>query len=415
MPAKKSSAGPAGSNGKGGHAVDAIKFLHQQNEDMKAKAHKLGNAFKASSDDAKSLHELIHTWSAQAVLRNHVAYPAFAAAGVDEEKIAEAQIENELVAALLRDLVFRDINDPIFKIVMKAADRAMQRVCQIEENDEKGLFKEAKKAGVDLEELGKTLQSKWQTGRQAEDRKTIPSPRFLRGAGVSTTMEYDSMRVRERERDERGRFVEDDDRRGRRDYDDDDRRYARGRDDDDSRGWYGDRRGHAAAARRGWETRRSERYDDDDRRGYRGRSDYDDERRSYRGRDYDDDRRMSRGHRTGGWYGDPEGHSEAARRGWDDPDHGPSGWYGDSGGHARAAQRGWDNPDHGPSGWYGDSEGHSRAARRGWDNPDHGESGWYGDPEGHSQASRRGWDERRSRHDDDYYTDRRRMRRRSYY
>jgi len=403
MPAKKSSAGPAGTNGKGAHAIDAIKFLHQQNEDMKAKAAKLGNAFKGTSDDAKGLHELIDTWSAQTVLRDRIAYPAFAAAGVDKEKIAEAQIENELVSALLRDLVFRDLEDPIFKAVIKAADRAMQRFCQIEENDDKGLFKEAKKAGVDLEELGKALQSKWQTGRQAEDQKTIPSPRFLRGAGASTTMEYDSMRARERERDERGRFVDEDDRRSRRDYDDDDRRYSRSRsrDDDDDRGWYGDRRGHAAAARRGWETRRGERYDDDDRRSYR--------------RDYDDDRYMSRGRRTGGWFGDPEGHSEAARRGWDDPDHGPSGWYGDSERHSRAAQRGWDNPDHGPSGWYGDSEGHSRAARRGWDNPDHGDSGWYGDPEGHSQASRRGWDERRSsRHDDDYY-DRRRMRRRSDY
>jgi hypothetical protein len=45
-------------------------------------------------------------------------------------------------------------------------------------------------------------------------------------------------------------------------------------------------------------------------------------------------------------------------------------------------------------GWFGDPEGHSEASRRGWDDPDHGRSGWYGDPEGHSEASRRGWDER---------------------
>jgi hypothetical protein len=411
MPAKKSSAGSAGTNGKGGHPTDAIKFLHQHNDDIKSKAAKLGSGFEASAENAKALRDLIEKWSVQSSLKNRVVYPAFADAGVSEESIAEAQIENDLVAALLRDLVFRDINDPMFKAVVKATNRAVQRLCQVEEDDTKGLFKEAKKVGVDLERLGTMLQ---QTHQRAEDEVTIPSPRHLRGVGTSASMENNPMRVRERERDERGRFVEDDDRRGRRSYDDVDRSSMRGRDDDDdARGWYGDRRAHAMAARRGWETRRGEPHDDDDRRGYRGRSDYDDDRRMSRGRDYDDDRRMSRGRGTGGWFGDQEGHSEASRRGWDNPDHGPSGWYGDSERHARASRRGWDSPDHGPSGWYGDSEGHSRAARRGWDNPDHGESGWYGDSEGHSEASRRGWDDRRSRHEDDY--DHRRMRRRSDY
>jgi hypothetical protein len=70
-------------------------------------------------------------------------------------------------------------------------------------------------------------------------------------------------------------------------------------DNDDRRGgrghggWYGDPEGHSEASRRGWE----------EREGSRSRSRYDD----------DDDRRGSRGH--GGWYGDPEGHSQAARRG----------------------------------------------------------------------------------------------------
>jgi len=117
-----------------------------------------------------------------------------------------------------------------------------------------------------------------------------------------------------RDRDERGRFASEDD---------DDRRYrARSRDDDDddrgSRsdgrgqgGWFGDSRGHAEAARRGWEERdsggaRSRGRDDDDRGG-----------RSRGGRDDDGDR-GSRGRSQGGWFGDSEGHSQAARRGWED-------------------------------------------------------------------------------------------------
>lgn len=120
-------------------------------------------------------------------------------------------------------------------------------------------------------------------------------------------------------------------------------------------GWYGDAEGHSEAARRGWEGgQRSQRRDegeddrgrrrdddngryesrrgreDDDRRSYsRGREDeddrrysrgrYEDDNRQYsRSREDDDDRRSSsRGRGHGGWSGDPEGHSEASRRGWE--------------------------------------------------------------------------------------------------
>ena len=104
--------------------------------------------------------------------------------------------------------------------------------------------------------------------------------------GSSSTME--------RERDERGRFVSDDD---------DDRDYrrrssSRSRYDDDDR-----RHSMAARDEEGRFTMSRSRYDQDDDRHF-SRSRYDDE----------DDNRRSRGH--GGWVGDPEGHSEASRRGW---------------------------------------------------------------------------------------------------
>ncbi len=101
-------------------------------------------------------------------------------------------------------------------------------------------------------------------------------------------------------------------------------------------GWYGDPEGHSQASRRGWEEgHRSQRRDEDYSRRGEGRygrgSDYDDEDRrggyggryeSRRGggRDGDDERYERSGRSRGGhgdWSGDPEGHSEAARRGWE--------------------------------------------------------------------------------------------------
>src|ERR1051326_569643 len=114
-------------------------------------------------------------------------------------------------------------------------------------------------------------------------------------------------------------------------------RNSRGRNRSTGRGWYGDERGHAEAAREGWQQRRGGRsrdYDDDDSqrssrsRGRRGN--YDEDEDNYqsssrsRGGEYEEDddddygsssrggRRNSSSGEGRGWYGDEEGHSEAA-------------------------------------------------------------------------------------------------------
>jgi hypothetical protein len=237
-----------------------------------------------------------------------------------------------------------------------------------------------------------------------------------------------------RDRDEQGRFLPDEE-----------RDYGRG----GSRGG-----GYRSTPQRD----EAGRFVSDDERRSRGRYEDDDDRyRSRRssGRDYEDDDRRSGGRQggRGGWFGDPEGHSEASHRGWERSEHEGSGWYGDREGHSQASRRGWERSEHEGSGWYGDREGHSEASRRGWeeghrsqrrDDDDgrygrssgryesrgsgggrdrydedddrrssrgyesrgryededergsgRGHGGWSGDPEGHSEAARRGWEHRR--------------------
>lgn len=359
---------PAKGNGAQPQVSDGIEFLKGEHAKIRALVDKLDD-FEANDDATSILRELCRAWTLHARLESDVAFPKLREAGLEESVLDEAQIEADIVALLLSDLIHRESDDPFFEAVARAALRAIPRTIEFEEAEPAGWMAKAKAAEPDVEDLAKALHAEQDKAKdRAEDERGIPQPRHLRGAGPTRTMETRQMPSYYRERDEQGRFVsEDDDRRGR-SYGA--RRYSsRSRDDDDdNRGWYGEPRRHAEAARRGWDERRSSgRYeDDDDRRDMRrsrGYDDYDDDRRRYRGRDDDDydDRRMSRGR------------------------HG---------------------------GWFGDSEGHAQAARRGWDNPDHGRSGWFGDPEGHSEASRRGWDDRRSssRYDDDYDYDRRRRR-----
>jgi hemerythrin superfamily protein len=161
-------------------------------------------------------------------------------------------------------------------------------------------------------------------------------------------------------------------------YDDDDRRYSRRDDDDYDRrgnsggggggrgqgGWFGDSEGHSQASREGWDnrgrgggSRSSSRYDDDDDRrgGNRGGGGGS----SSEGR---------------GWFGDPRGHAEAAREGWE---------HRGRGGSSRSSSRddvddrrssrgggGGGGGGRNQGGWFGDPEGHSEASRRGWRNRD---------------------------------------------
>ena len=285
---------------------------------------------------------ILHT-----LVEEEIFYPACREAASDEEPLDEAQVEHDSAKLLILELLEGRRNDPFRQAKFKVLAEQIRHHVAEEEKPRTGIFAKAQAAGVDTPELGHRIQQRKQQvqGRAGSAlRPTRPSSLQLLAGVARPAEEYGMPRNYGPERDERGRFMSDDDR-------DDRRRYGAER--------YEGRRRYA---------------DDDDDRTYRERD----------------------GGRRGGWFGDPEGHAEAARRGWDNPDHGPSGWYGDSRGHSEASRRGWDNPDHGPSGWYGDSRGHAEASRRGWDNPDHGPSGWYGDPEGHSEASRRGWDERRS-------------------
>lgn len=303
----------------GERASALLKADHQQVE-------KLFAEFDGADDQRKNdiIKQVCQALTLHTLVEEEIFYPACRDAASDEEPLDEAQVEHDSAKLLIVELLDGRRDDPFRQAKFKVLAEQIRHHVAEEEKPRTGIIAKAQAAGIDTPELGQRIQRRKQQlqGRGGMLRPTRPASLERLLAGAARPMEeYGMPRNYGPERDERGRFMSDDDR-------DDRRRYGAERNEG--------RRRYA---------------DDEDDRRYRARSDRD------RGQ--------------GGWFGDPEGHAEAARRGWD-------------------------NPEHGPSGWYGDSRGHSEASRRGWDNPEHGPSGWYGDPEGHSEASRRGWDERRS-------------------
>jgi hemerythrin superfamily protein len=388
--------GSASSSGAGQQdAVQLLKADHRKVEGLFSQYESASNEEMKQSIARQACKELIiHT-----LLEEEIFYPACREDDVEEAIMDEAQVEHDGAKIMINELLSQEPDSEMYDAKFKILSEYIKHHVGEEEKPSDGIFASAQKKGVDMKALGEKLAARKQElmARMKEDDLQPPMPKSLHletlaraGRGGYRSQEDQAMNRQSnyRNRDEYGRFTDDDDdRRGRysarsRD-DDDDRDYGRGRGRSHG-GWYGDSEGHSMAARSRSEGRYGSRrdYDDDDDRGGRG------------------------GGR--GWYGDPEGHSEASREGWEhrgyrargrDDDDDDDRDYGRGGGRGRSQ-----------GGWFGDSRGHAMAARRGWeergggrysdDDDDRGrgrgrsQGGWFGDPEGHSEASRRGWRDR---------------------
>ena len=425
----------------GQSAVAALKQDHRRVEGLFSEFEKATEEKRKQELVAMICAELnIHTR-----LEEEIFYPACREAIDDEDLMDEAQVEHDAAKLLIADLTVASGDDPYLDAKVKLLSEMIKHHVAEEEKRGEGVFAKAEQHQVDNASLAAELaERKQELQRRAARLKPTRAVSF--NLDLSNLMEEDFMaRYSDMDRDDRGRFASgrggsrsryDDDDRGSRDRDDrgrfmSDRGGSRSRyddDDDDDRrgrgrgrgGWFGDSEGHSRAARERWEDdddrggrggSRS-RYDDDDDRDRDDRGRFTSSRGGSRSRYEDDDDDRGRGRGRGGWFGDSEGHSRAARERWEDDD--------DRGGRGRSRSRDDDDDDrggrsHARGGWFGDSEGHSRAARsrrddddddrrgrssrggsrsRGRDDDDDGR-GWFGDSRGHAEAARRGWENRR--------------------
>ncbi len=333
------------------------------------------SAEEAQKDDA--LRALGQELIIQMTVKEQVLYPALQEARVEEAMINEALVSYDLAKFLLRDIFDGPADDHFRDAKVALLAQTVEHHVAKEEQPRQGLL--AKAAGIDDAGVTARMQERRRV-LEAESERGMPAPMpvvtFHRKPGSTRRPgEESTMPQHGPDRDEHGRFISNEEsHRGRGGGGG---RY--GRMEDDDRG-------------RGMQSRGGRSYQEDE--DYRGRG----------GREGGGGRDQSQG----GWFGDPQGHSQASRMGWDErrregSDRGESGWFGDLEGHSDASRRGWDTrrregTDH-DSGWHGDPQGHSDASRRGWETrrregTDH-DSGWHGDPQGHSQASRMGWETRR--------------------
>jgi hypothetical protein len=364
-------------------AIALLKADHRKVEELFSKFE------KATSGKGEIARQICAELIAHTALEEEIFYPACRRAASDEEPLDEAQVEHDSTKVLIADLLDSSDADRFRDAKVSVLAEQIKHHVGEEEAPGRGIFARAQSAGVDTPELATQLQERKQQ-LMGGSQKLAPSrtvsfqlSRLQIGQNKEDTMA--SYRSDDRDRDDRGRFMsDDDDRYGRGRSRDDDRRYrARSdRDDDDGRGWRGDPEGHSEASRRGWAER-------DRSEGRSFRDDDDDRRYGARGGDRDRDER--------GRFVSEDDRGYSSRS--DDRDRDDRGRFvgdDDRGGRSRGYDR--DRDERGR--YMDDDRGGSRSR---------GQGGWFGDSRGHAEAARRGWDDRddrddrraRSRDDDD--------------
>ncbi len=403
---------------------------NQAVREFQAERHKeLQGALARRSEEGANMPAIVKqfaaVWLPHHMVEVELLVPELEDADVEEDKRAAVAIRKDLVNILLADLIQSGAVDGA-SAKLDALSDALEAVIAASQQEAETIDEST------LNELGPQMKARYERLKERfadidesiEEAMSLLAPRSLsfgsrrqqgrmqQGRRESDRPRYSSMP----DRDERGRSWEDERRysrsgggyRGGQERDEEGRFMSEGRrsrsryeDEDDGRsgGGYG---GGYGGGRRSMDRERDQeggRYGDRSSSEYGGRSagEYG-SRWSGEGRE--------RG--QGGWYGDPEGHSQASRRGWEeghrsqrrDEDDDRYGRRGEGGGRY-GRSFGYEDEDR--SGSYGgryesrrgggqedDDERYERSGRgRG------GRGGWSGDPEGHAEAARKGWEHRR--------------------
>ncbi len=303
----------AGANGER-QQTDAIEMLKADHRRVEGLFDKYEGA-RRRAEKSKIAQQICLDLTIHAQLEEEIFYPA-CREHVDDPLLDEAQVEHDTAKILITEIAMGSpAADPFFDAKVKVLGEYMRHHIKEEEKGQESIFAKAIEGGVDTAALGRRLMARREElMEQFDEELLLPQPKALH---VTLAQEEEvwsepprgeqSKRGWGREEQGRGRQESREsrgsERREERGYDE--RRYARGggREEgrESERGWHGDPEGHAQASRRGWEEREGG------------------ESRQSRGREEERGRSQEGGHgrEQRGWMGDPKRHSEASRRGWE--------------------------------------------------------------------------------------------------
>jgi hemerythrin superfamily protein len=147
-------------------AMDAIALLKADHDEVK-------QAFKQfekmDHEDAAAMEELVsgvcEALKVHTTLEEEIFYPAVRAAIDDDDIMNEAQVEHQSAKDLIEQLEGMDASDPMYPATFTVLCEYVLHHAKEEEDE---MFPSAKKAKLDMEELGEQLRARKDELTEAE-------------------------------------------------------------------------------------------------------------------------------------------------------------------------------------------------------------------------------------------------------
>ena len=136
-------------------AIALLKADHRQVEKWFAEFKKA----RATSRKAKLAEQICDALKLHTAIEEEIFYPAFLAATQDEDKHHEAEVEHEGAKKLIKTIEEMDPDDDYFEARIKVLSEMIKHHVK-EEEKPGGMFSEARKSDMDLDELGLRLKSR---------------------------------------------------------------------------------------------------------------------------------------------------------------------------------------------------------------------------------------------------------------
>jgi len=209
---------PAGvtetSTAKAGPAADAVSIIKQDHRRVEALFAQFDKA-KSASEKKKLVDEVTQLFLTHGRMEEEIFYPA-CKGKVDDALLDEAQVEHDSAKILVGEIRNGSPDDEYYDAKVKVLSEYIKHHVGEEEKPGTGILDAAKKAGVDMAELGREMTTRRdEIARRVERETSPPMPSLMMEtppSGKETRMaQQDYM-----ERSRSSRYEDDDDRRGRR-------------------------------------------------------------------------------------------------------------------------------------------------------------------------------------------------------
>ncbi|WP_255468873.1 hemerythrin domain-containing protein [Reyranella sp. CPCC 100927] len=164
--------GPPMPTRKSADAIALLKADHRHVEDLFEKAG------KARGDRKQALVRKICTELAiHTMIEEEIFYPCCKGQIEDEDVLDEAYVEHDGAKVLIAELLQSDPDAEFFDAKVKVLSEMIKHHVKEEERRAEGLFAQARKAGLDVDQLGEMLMARKQALMKAvEEGRDLPAP-----------------------------------------------------------------------------------------------------------------------------------------------------------------------------------------------------------------------------------------------